>query len=323
MAATDSGGPGEVTEHLTVGAVAARLGVAASTLRTWDRRYGLGPTDRSAGRHRRYSPDDLARLETMRALTERGVALADAARIAARPAPRDDVEEDLDPLSLAAAAVDVRTERLVSSLHLAASRLGLAEVLARRVHPAREILADATRAETPGRDPEAVLTAALLTVVRERAQQAPVPHLGPVLVVGARSQLLDAHVLAGMLHESGVRSRVSPFHPAELDAAGVPRSRRCAGMSLVIEIHPDRPSRGTRSRRQSGDADDDAAVCAAGTAGAAGAACAAAEPSESVPPCGTHDVLLVGRGAPRVEGAFRVRTLAAAAPRALELIHRD
>src|SRR5699024_777713 len=29
---------------LTVAAVAARLGVAASTLRTWDRRYGLGPS---------------------------------------------------------------------------------------------------------------------------------------------------------------------------------------------------------------------------------------------------------------------------------------
>ncbi|WP_454299206.1 MerR family transcriptional regulator [Salana multivorans] len=215
MAATGADEPGDVTEHLTVAAVAARLGVAASTLRTWDRRYGLGPSGRSAGRHRRYSPDDLARLETMRALTQRGVALADAARIAVRSAPRDEVEEDLDPLSLAAAAVDARMERLVRSLHTAAAQLGLTEVLTQRVHPAREILADATRADAPGRDPEAALTAALLTVIRERVQRAPVPRLGPVLVVGARSQLLDAHVLAAMLHEAGVRTRVSPFHPAE------------------------------------------------------------------------------------------------------------
>ncbi|MEY3734595.1 MAG: hypothetical protein RL347_1954, partial [Actinomycetota bacterium] len=29
---------------LTVAAVARRLGVAPATLRTWDRRYGLGPS---------------------------------------------------------------------------------------------------------------------------------------------------------------------------------------------------------------------------------------------------------------------------------------
>ncbi|WP_454293835.1 MerR family transcriptional regulator [Salana multivorans] len=303
MAATGADEPGDVTEHLTVAAVAARLGVAASTLRTWDRRYGLGPSGRSAGRHRRYSPDDLARLETMRALTQRGVALADAARIAVRSAPRDEVEEDLDPLSLAAAAVDARMERLVRSLHTAAAQLGLTEVLTQRVHPAREILADATRADAPGRDPEAALTAALLTVIRERVQRAPVPRLGPVLVVGARSQLLDAHVLAAMLHEAGVRTRVSPFHPAELDAAGVARSRRCAGMVLVIEVHPDRPAHPGRPARGSG------------SAGPAGAAAAS-----SVPPCGTHEVLLVGAAAPHVEGAFRVRTLAAAVPEALDLV---
>ena len=40
---------------LTVAAVARRLGVAPATLRTWDRRYGLGPTERVAGSHRRYS----------------------------------------------------------------------------------------------------------------------------------------------------------------------------------------------------------------------------------------------------------------------------
>ena len=50
----------------TVAAVARRLGVAAATLRTWDRRYGLGPSAHEAGAHRRYTADDLARLETMR-----------------------------------------------------------------------------------------------------------------------------------------------------------------------------------------------------------------------------------------------------------------
>jgi DNA-binding transcriptional MerR regulator len=70
------------TTGLTVAAVARRLGVAPATLRTWSRRYGLGPDQHVPGAHRRYDPDDLARLEVMRALTQRGVAPADAARAA-------------------------------------------------------------------------------------------------------------------------------------------------------------------------------------------------------------------------------------------------
>ncbi len=65
---------------LTVAAVARRLGVAPATLRTWDRRYGVGPSDHRSGAHRRYSTADLARLEQMRRLVIAGVPLADAAR---------------------------------------------------------------------------------------------------------------------------------------------------------------------------------------------------------------------------------------------------
>ena len=65
---------------LTVAAVARRLGVAPATLRTWDRRYGLGPSGHEAGAHRRYTAGDLARLEHMRRLIVAGVPAADAAR---------------------------------------------------------------------------------------------------------------------------------------------------------------------------------------------------------------------------------------------------
>jgi DNA-binding transcriptional MerR regulator len=51
---------------LSVAAVARKLGIAPATLRTWDRRYGIGPADHERGTHRRYSADDLARLELMR-----------------------------------------------------------------------------------------------------------------------------------------------------------------------------------------------------------------------------------------------------------------
>ncbi|MFG2111662.1 MerR family transcriptional regulator [Streptomyces sp. NPDC048718] len=67
---------------LTTGAVARRLGVSPTTLRSWDRRYGLGPEARSAGRHRRWSPADVALVEHMCRLTAGGAPPAEAARVA-------------------------------------------------------------------------------------------------------------------------------------------------------------------------------------------------------------------------------------------------
>lgn len=67
---------------LTVAAVARRIGIAPATLRTWDRRYGLGPTVHQAGTHRRYSAIDVARIDLMRKLMINGVLPSEAARSA-------------------------------------------------------------------------------------------------------------------------------------------------------------------------------------------------------------------------------------------------
>jgi DNA-binding transcriptional MerR regulator len=82
---------------LTVAAVARRLGVAPPTLRTWDRRYGLGPSAHTAGAHRRYSPGDVARLMVMRRLTLEGVSPADAAKIAIATPVSDSGQPMLTP----------------------------------------------------------------------------------------------------------------------------------------------------------------------------------------------------------------------------------
>ncbi|MEU4443215.1 MerR family transcriptional regulator [Actinosynnema sp. NPDC050801] len=68
-------------------AVAAMLGISPTTLRTWDMRYGLGPSDRTAGGHRRYRDDEVDQLRRMVALTAQGVAPADAARQSRQPVP--------------------------------------------------------------------------------------------------------------------------------------------------------------------------------------------------------------------------------------------
>ena len=87
-------------DALSAGAVARRLGVAVTTLRTWHQRYGLGPSRHEPGQHRRYTAHDLQRLELMLRLTAQGVAPAEAAAWARRtplavaPAPLPGVARD-------------------------------------------------------------------------------------------------------------------------------------------------------------------------------------------------------------------------------------
>ncbi len=66
----------------SVSAVARRLGVAPATLRTWDRRYGMSPSMRTAGAHRRYCDTDVQLLQRMQSFMVAGMPPADAARAA-------------------------------------------------------------------------------------------------------------------------------------------------------------------------------------------------------------------------------------------------
>lgn len=65
----------------SVGTVAALLGVAPGTLRSWGRRYGLVPAERSVGGHRRYTESDTRMLVRMQALVNAGETPSRAANI--------------------------------------------------------------------------------------------------------------------------------------------------------------------------------------------------------------------------------------------------
>jgi MerR family transcriptional regulator, light-induced transcriptional regulator len=71
----------------SAGAVARRLGVAVTTLRTWHQRYGMGPSLHEPGHHRRYTEQDVERLEAMQRLIVEGVAPSEAARWAGKLPP--------------------------------------------------------------------------------------------------------------------------------------------------------------------------------------------------------------------------------------------
>ncbi len=64
-----------------IGAVARLTGVAADTLRVWERRYGAVSPQRSARGGRLYSPDDVARLRLMKFLVEGGDAISTVATL--------------------------------------------------------------------------------------------------------------------------------------------------------------------------------------------------------------------------------------------------
>ncbi|SFR04324.1 DNA-binding transcriptional regulator, MerR family [Lentzea waywayandensis] len=78
-------------------AVAGMLGVAPTTLRTWDQRYGLGPSIRTDGGHRRYEEADVDVLRRMVVLTGQGVS-ASAAALLARQKPAIRPSLPLSPL---------------------------------------------------------------------------------------------------------------------------------------------------------------------------------------------------------------------------------
>jgi DNA-binding transcriptional MerR regulator len=77
--------------YLRIGELARRTGASPELLRAWERRYGLLRPARSQGGFRLYTTADEARIRRMRDYLSRGVAAAEAARLAldAEAAARD------------------------------------------------------------------------------------------------------------------------------------------------------------------------------------------------------------------------------------------
>lgn len=243
---------------LTVAAVARRLGVAPATLRTWDRRYGLGPSEHSAGAHRRYSAIDVERLLVMRRLTLDGVAPAESARIAlATDLGAGARAENHDPASTPSAVVDAA---LAGDVALCARLLSLegrpdvAGWWTDLVEPALAALARRTVVDPPGVDAvAAVHTGALAALAARHAPLAGARRpVVLVLVAPPESRPLVAHAIAGALAAHDVDARivggpVGAHHVAELVAmtrarAVITLGRRAdADLEIVDRLARDQP----------------------------------------------------------------------------------
>ena len=127
---------------LNIAAVSRRTRVAPDTLRKWEQRYGVVRPQRTAGGQRRYTEQDVARVEWLRDRLGEGWRISEAARVldAAPAAPLS------EPAALRAALVDAarggHTGTVPALLDQALAVLPLAEALEQVVVPALRAIGD-------------------------------------------------------------------------------------------------------------------------------------------------------------------------------------
>ncbi len=216
--------------RLTVATLARRLGVAPATLRTWDRRYGLGPSEHAAGAHRRYSAVDVGRLETMRRLTLEGVPPGEAAHYAltrtAAPPPKlapaepgagadpgsdPNPEADAVVRGLGRAATALDTGAVLSTVRGQLAARGVVRTWDDVLRPVLAAAGQRWAQTGEGVEVEHLLADCLTTALREVASsvQEP-PGSRPVLLASAPDDqhALPLYALAAGLAERGIAARV-------------------------------------------------------------------------------------------------------------------
>ena len=204
-------------ELLTVAAVARRLGVAPATLRTWDRRYGLGPSSHEAGEHRRYCPEDLAKLMLMRRLISAGVAPCDAAEKAklnkgsvklSKIVREFEVQEDVVAgINKALQAFDIAFVEAILRSEL--DEHGVEITWHEIIVPTLIEIGEAWQVTGEGIEIEHAFSESLKKVFRERSAASVSPVNGhPVVIAacGEEQHSLPLHALEALLCEMGIKT---------------------------------------------------------------------------------------------------------------------
>ena len=199
-------------ELLTVAAVARRIGVAPATLRTWARRYGLGPSSHEAGEHRRYCASDLAKLTLMRRLITAGVAPAEAAEQALAHKGEVKVEKILKTFevredvvaAIVKAANSLDRNFVESILRKDIEKYGVINSWQEVIVPVLIIVGDAWAETGTGIEVEHLLSETITSILRDRTKVMKSPiNARPVLLasVGEELHTLALHALHAALSE--------------------------------------------------------------------------------------------------------------------------
>jgi len=237
----------------SVAAVARALGVAPATLRTWDRRYGVGPSGHREGQHRRYTEVDLGRLEMMRRLLLQGVSTAEAARAATTPqrdeGPPAEVSERMTGPALGRpgrsrpanmivrqlreAALRLDADRVVALLSRAVDEHGVTVVWESLLRPALSGIGDRWAADVGCIAAEHLLSECATRVLHQ-GMRGRMRRARPVLLVCApgEAHVLPLHALAAALAERSVPSRL--LGAATPAGATMAAARRLQPSAVVV-----------------------------------------------------------------------------------------
>jgi DNA-binding transcriptional MerR regulator len=171
----------------TAGQVARHLGIAESTLRSWHRRYDIGPHGSEPGRYRRYTEADVARLRRMLELIKLGMLASDAARaVAAGEHQAVSAERDVADLVAAARAAD--SERCGVVLDNIMTRRGVVEAWETVCRPALAIVDGYQRDEPDCMDIEHALSWAILGALHRVPRPPIAPGTGVILLACVESE---------------------------------------------------------------------------------------------------------------------------------------
>ena len=162
----------------TMSSVSDELGVSPSTLRTWERRYGLGPAQREAGARRRYQPEDVERLRTMINHVRAGMPAAEAAKraLTERLRPSHSAGPD-NAAQLRTVVLSDDYDRLGEVLEAAVASHGLVHTWSRFVEPTLKSLRSDPGGEPVGSAPALMLVNAFQRVCRSVYQSRPARSL--------------------------------------------------------------------------------------------------------------------------------------------------
>jgi DNA-binding transcriptional MerR regulator len=225
-----------------VAAVAERVGVSVSTLRSWERRYGLRPHGRTIGGHRRYDSADVAMLQRLRGLVASGMPTGaavqvlraaegavpssdgagptpDDALVGAPDAAADDLRraaDDLDVQAIEELAVRVLTER------------GAVGAWTEVFVPVLQLLGSRWQSAGDGVECEHVVSGIVQSCLDRYAIRRRMEHGAfgaPVLLAAtpAEEHVLPLHATAAALAEHGVTSCIAGSLPSDATISAVHR----------------------------------------------------------------------------------------------------
>lgn len=246
----------------TAGAVARRLRISTSTLRTWNHRYGVGPSQRRSGEHRRYSEADVAELAAMQRFVAAGIPSSAAADIARRGSVADSPPEPPGPgaprkagrspirsaRGVEHAAMRLDADALVHAFDTSLQTHGPLTTWTKLCRPVLLRIEQQVVQVGECRDVEAVLAWSLLASLHRIPRQTPTSRPAALLAcMQGEQHALVLEVLHAALIERGIACRM--LGPSAADSAVLEAISRTRPALVVLSSHQSRTARLAPLRR--------------------------------------------------------------------------